>query len=516
MDSGGRKILPRIRPSSAAKQGVEVPFLVASKKDEPTVNGADVQQYKNKPWRAPGFEPAEGTPKRKRQHIDDGRTPSQPLPSVQHLLTVPSNPNANESEMAGPCRLVHHPNGLYYHQGAFIFQSPSPGRDFPVRLSHDTRELSFAALEPDLFDVFKHTWYLRQYVRQRRLQGIDMLWDHVMMNDCYGIESVLHTWSSRYEPGTAQYPASMLYKQCLWLYFHRSIQPSHPTTAYSTVVDDGLHYLRTLEGLLGNADKSFLLIPIFLLGTTAFHPPQRQPVFRALERVDPQRQLGIFAHAVSILDLLWNMMDDGRVSNTWDWERCQSPEITQNVLDRSLVELLHDPFMPEYRPTRVRSPEPMVVEFDQARFRAVPGPAAAAAPPPAAPPPLAPAVSDVRQIRRDSSGEAARLSPSQPISPDDGARNATIAPMPDAVHGELKQERTMSQPELAPAGPRPYVGPPPQSAGTIHTNSELIQALTRKVAKSKSSVPPCPTCGKELKNPSDAQYVCCRQKESTL
>ena len=529
MEPGTRKILPRIRPSSAGKRDLE--FVIEPAKQLPDdaggragvvgVNGTGEggRQYNInlKQWR-PAYEDDDG-PKRKRQNVADSRAPShgqsqsqshsqsqsQVLPGVQHLLTVPTDPNALESQMTSPCRLVRNAqNGLYYNHGAFIFQAPSPGRDFPPRLSHDTRELSFAMLEPELMDIFKHTWYLRQYVRQRRSHGMEIWWDHIMLNDCYGIENVLHTWSSRYEPGSIYYPASMLYKHVLWIYFNRSIQPSMATTGFRAVVDDGLHYLQALEKLLGNVDRSFLLVPIFLLGTTAFEGRQRGNVFRSLERVDPTHQTGVFNHAMHALDLIWGMMDDGRAGATWDWERLQAPDSIQNVMDPSLVDLLRDPFMPEYRPSRVRSPEAMP-EFDTSRFRAAQMPNPAPVPP----------VPEAALNTRTSSGDTGQQSPPHGISPTDNSRSATVHEGSDPAYAELKQERTLSQPELAPAQPRPFLAPPPPSS-SIHSNSELLHALTRKVAKTKSTVPPCPTCGKELKNPSDAQYEIPKQDRLCL
>lgn len=499
MDTGGRKILPRIRPSSGGKRDIELVVESAKSGEEggAAVNGKEGPYIINlKQWR-PAYDD-EG-PKRKRQTFADSRqTPGQVLPGVQQLLTVPSDPNAVESQMTSPCRLVRNPqNGLYYNHGAFIFQAPSPGnRDFPPRISHDTRELSFAVLEPELMDIFKHTWYLRQYVRQRRSQGMEIWWDHIMLNDCYGIENVLHTWSSRYEPGSIYYPASMLYKHVLWLYFNRSIQPSLATTGFRAVVDDGIHYLSALETMLGNADRSFLLVPIFLLGTTAFERRQRDALFRSLEGVDPTHQVGIFEHAMYTLELIWNMMDDGRAGATWDWERLSNPARPQTILDPSLVDLLRDPFMLDYRPSRVRSPEAMT-DFDTSRFRAAPVPNSAPVPP----------VSEAALNTRTSSGDTGRQTPPQGISPTDASRSATVVEGSETQMSEMRPERTMSQPELAPAQPRPFLAPPPPSSSSIHSNPDLHNTFApmRKIMKTKSTVPPCRTCGKELKNPSDAQ-----------
>lgn len=509
MEPGGRKILPRIRPSSAG-QGpgdVEVAIEPARRREDGggggvISNGTDGKHIINlKNWR-PMYE--EEGPPRKRQHVVDSRAQSQVLPGVQQLPTVPTDPEQVEAQMSTPCRLVRNPqNGLYYSHGAFIFKSPSPpGYDFPRSIANDARPFSFATIEPDLMDVFKHAWYLRQYARSQRAHGRQIWWDHTMMNDSYGIDSTLHSWSSRYEPGTAQYPASMLYKNVLWLYFNRSIQPSISTTSFRDVVDDGLHHLQILDRGLGSTDRLFLLVPLFLLGTTSFETHQRQTVWRYLERIDPVYQTGSTSHAMHVLEIIWGMMDDHRVVDTWNWERLQDPASTQHVLDRSLVELLQDPWIPGHPPARVRSPEAMP-EFDSSRFRAAPP----------LPPASVPPVPEGALNTRNSSGDTGRQTPSQGVSPTDASRPAAIRE--GSEHwADARQERTMSQPELAPAPPgqpRPFLAPPPPSSGMLANNELLssLRAFTRKVPQvvkaNKSSVPPCQVCGKELKNPSDAQ-----------
>lgn len=512
MEPGARKILPRLRPTSSGHgDGELAPESARSREDGGSVvisNGAD-GKYK---LSLKGLRPLpdEGPP-RKRQNVSDIRAPSQSLPSVQQLL-VQNDPAQVEAQMSLPCRLVRNPqNGLYYSHGAFIFKSPSPpGYDFPRSLSHDARPFSFASVEPELMDVFKHAWYLRQYVRLQRYQAAsstEMWWDHKMMNDCYGIDNVLHTWSSRYEPGTGQYPASMLYKTVLWLYFNRSIQPSISTTSFRDVVDDGLHHLQVLDRAMGpgSADRSFLLVPIFLLGATAFDRQQRSAIWRALERADPGYQSGAAAHAMFILQRVWDMMDDSNSGATWDWERLQDPVSAQNVQisDRSLVDLLRDPFEPQYQSVRPPSPEAQP-EFDTSRFRAAPMPNQAPVPP----------MPEGALNTRNSSGDTGRQTPSQGVSPTDISRSAVLAEGSGSQYGDPRPERNLSQPELAPAPaqPRPFLAPPPPGpSNVVMTKDELfnqIRSFTRKVpqiVKSKSSVPPCHVCGKELKNPSDAQ-----------
>ena len=479
MESGGRKLLPRIQPAERSIEGAAEP--VRQQENGDTGGGG-----KHAAWRGPTED--EDAPKRKRQHIEDdgsqsqGQSQSQALPSLRHMLTAPSRPVSLENDRIGPSRLIRLHNGAYADQGAFVFLALPPNREFPLSIYQDPRELSFATIEPELMDVFRYAWYLRQHVRQKALQAYNLWYDHILINDAYGIDNILHTWCSRYDPGSIQYPASMLYKNCLWLFFNRSIQPSQPSTAFTQVVDDGLHYLRTIDSLLGPADKSVLLIPLFLLGTSAFYPVQKHDIREFLHRLDHSCGVGSVNHALRSLEHLWDMMVDDRVASSWDWEKYQAHDNIIGAIDRSLIELLWDPLFTGYRTSRVRSPDRM--DFDSVRFR--PGPAPA--PPPSAPPP------QPEPARNQADEVEAEYSPPRSTSP---PRQSTMSTDAETVQAERKDSNA--------GAPRPFLAPPPPSS--VQTNSELLQSLNRKSAKTKSLVPPCSTCGKELKNPSDAQSV---------
>ena len=280
MEPGVRKILPRVQPSEAERDHDGAV--------EPTRNGTAATEINSSAaaprWRPPVEE--EPGHKRKRQHVEEG-SQSQTLPSLRQLLTAPSRTYAAENDRLGSARIVRTLNGAYVHEGPYKFLAPHPSRDFPVSVSSDARELSFAMVEPELMMIFRCAWNLRHYIRLKRLQGEHWL-DHVFFNDSYGIENMLYNWTSRYEPGSLQYPLSVLYKHCLWLFFNRSIQASQTSPAFAQVVDDGVHFLRTIENALGPAgDRSVLLIPLFLLGSSAFYPSQRREVWEGLDRLDP-------------------------------------------------------------------------------------------------------------------------------------------------------------------------------------------------------------------------------------
>ena len=481
MESGVRKILPRVQPTGGERDSEPTAEAIrngngvieASRSERPTA------------WRYSMEE--QGAPKRKRQHLEEHSPRSQTLPSLRQLLPVSANPHAIEVESTGPVRLIRTSKNTYGQQGAFKFLAPRPPREFPASISADPRELSFAQVEPELMEVFKHAWYLRHYIRAKRLSG-ETWQDHVYCNDVYGIDNILHTWICRYEPGHLQYPASILYKQCLWIFFNRSIQISQSTAAFRHMVDDGLHFLRTFENELGpTGDRSILLIPIFLLGSTSFYAGQRNEIWTSLDRLDPSYTIDAVHHAAKSLERIWEMMDDGRAAVSWDWEKFQAHEYSMAQADRSLIELLWDPLAPPPAPpvARVRSPE--TYDFDPSRFRAAPAPV------PQPPPP---------EMPHSQREEAEAYSPPQQRSPP--RHQSTVSVDAEVMRVDDNQEGALSHSESLSA-PRPFLAPPPPQSN-VHSN-DIIQVLQRKSTKSKSSVPPCATCGKELKNPSDAQSV---------
>ncbi|KAK5163767.1 uncharacterized protein LTR77_010440 [Saxophila tyrrhenica] len=492
MEPGVRKILPRAPPT-----GVERDSEVAHSA-EALRNGNGLIDH-TRPERVTGWRNAtveeEGAPKRKRQHVEESSPANHPLPPMRQVMPpqIAQQPLL-DSERAGPARLIRTGFNAYSQQGTHRFLSPPPPRDFPAAIHSDPRDLSFAVVEPDLMELFRRAYYLRHHVRPKRLSGA--VWcDHVYFNDTYAIDNILRNWISRYEPGVLQYPASILYKQCLWIFFSRSIQPSESTSAFRHMVDDGLHFLRTFENELGaHGDRSVLLIPIFILGSTSFYAGQRQEIWTSLNRLDPSYSIDTVMHAARSLERIWEMMDDGRVSATWDWEKYQAHDYAGAQVDRSLIELLWDPLAPPPPPpqtaARVRSPEQY--DFDPGRFRAAPVPIQ---------PPPQPQPRDASQPKREEGEEH-----SPPQHPPRHHSTASVDAEPMRVDASQEGHHPPPHPYAeAAATPRAFIPPPPPHVN-MHTNNDIIQVLQRKSSnKSKSTVPPCTTCGKELKNPSDAQ-----------
>ena len=486
MESGVRKILPRA-PYSGEGRDSESASADAFRNGNGVAEGPRLERVTG--WRHATEE--EGQPKRKRQHMEESSPSQHPLPSLRQMMPQqPSQQPLRESERAGPARLQRTGFNSYAQQGTLKFLAPRPRQDFPAAICNDHRELSFATVEPELMEIFRHAYHLRHHIRPKRLSGA--VWnDHVTFNDSYAIDNVLRTWISRYEPGVLQYPASILYKQCLWIFFNRSIQISESTAAFRHMVDDGLHFLRTFENELGpTGDRSVLLVPIFILGSTSFYAGQRQEIWTSLNRLDPSYSVDAVMHAARSLERIWEMMDDGRVSASWDWEKHQAHDFNMAQADRSLIELLWDPIPPPPQIARVRSPE--TYDFDPGRFRAAPAQVPIPPPPPQHSQQLPP---EHVQSQRD---EVEEMSPPQHRSPPRHLSTASADTEPMRIDGTQDSNHTQQE------TPRPFLAPPPPSG--VHPNNDIIQVLHRsKSIKSKSTVPPCSACGKELKNPSDAQ-----------
>ncbi len=191
MEHGGRKLLPRVQPPVEHR-----PDGIEAVRNGNRTTGVH-EAVHNQVWRSPMRE--DSGPKRKRQHLEDPHVDNQALPSVRALLNPAMLEAKIEPEERGHARLIAVSSRTYFHEGLFKFQAPPPSRDFPKTLSEDLRPLSFTVVEPELMNVFRQTWYLRQYIRLKRLRGESWL-DHIWINDCFGVDNILRTWTSRYEP----------------------------------------------------------------------------------------------------------------------------------------------------------------------------------------------------------------------------------------------------------------------------------------------------------------------------
>ena len=61
-------------------------------------------------------------------------------------------------------------------------------------------------------------------------------------------------------------------------------------------------------------------LPLFLLGCAAFEQDQRPPISAAFDKLRLWSCLGNISNAREIVEQMWQLMDEGRENETWDWE----------------------------------------------------------------------------------------------------------------------------------------------------------------------------------------------------
>ena len=141
--------------------------------------------------------------------------------------------------------------------------------------------------------------------------------DYETLSDAQAIDAGLRSWVCTQPAGSPRYTASMLYRQCTWLYLHRTILSSQHDDNLWDAVNDGLEYLRQLPS--DSSTQSILLMPVFLLGCSAFDTEHRPDIERAFESLEAYSKLGNIMYARKVVHKVWELMDAGD-PNSWDWE----------------------------------------------------------------------------------------------------------------------------------------------------------------------------------------------------
>ncbi|EME81023.1 uncharacterized protein MYCFIDRAFT_204155 [Pseudocercospora fijiensis CIRAD86] len=173
-----------------------------------------------------------------------------------------------------------------------------------------------------LFGYISRIRLLRDQIRQYRDQGVQHWYPHVE-EEAFILDELLRNWTPSCPPDTPRFVASLLYKQCTWLYLARTTLASQRDPQFKQAVDQGLSYLRMLPWDSDDGSgsmQSILLMPLFLLGCAAFEPEQRPEIAQAFQRLQEWSKLGNIKFARQIVEEVWQMMDDGRQHETWDWE----------------------------------------------------------------------------------------------------------------------------------------------------------------------------------------------------
>ncbi|KAF2174157.1 hypothetical protein M409DRAFT_49024 [Zasmidium cellare ATCC 36951] len=176
-----------------------------------------------------------------------------------------------------------------------------------------------------LFGLMSRIRHLRDTIRAKKTVRPGFCWlSHPEVQvETYRIDDEIRKWECRYVPESPRFKTSLLYRQCVWVYLWRTVFPSEPHPALKTAVDGGLKLLNELPS--GDIDdvggtQSVLLMPVFLLGCAAFEQEQRRHITEAFYRLKTWSRLGNISRAEEVVRDVWELMDQGREQESWDWE----------------------------------------------------------------------------------------------------------------------------------------------------------------------------------------------------
>lgn len=159
---------------------------------------------------------------------------------------------------------------------------------------------------------------IRDSVRVCRARGIPIKGDRVLLNEASAIDAELRAWQSSQPVNSDEHILSLLYRQCTWVYLYRTLLPaSIHDIRLRDAVDAGIVALTTLTP--DSAAYAMLLLPLFLLGCSAFQPSQRPAIDAAFGSLARYRKYAAVGYAQGVMHQMWQMMDAGD-DRAWDWE----------------------------------------------------------------------------------------------------------------------------------------------------------------------------------------------------
>ncbi|OOF96653.1 hypothetical protein ASPCADRAFT_206839 [Aspergillus carbonarius ITEM 5010] len=176
----------------------------------------------------------------------------------------------------------------------------------------------FLGVFDGLFNYISEVTRIRDRIRQRSNEGYEPAVDYQILGDAVSIDSAIRAWETSYAPNTPNYYLAQLYRQSTWVYLYRTIRPSRPSEKIAQVVDDGLSFLDQLPQDAGA--YSIVLMPLFLLGCSAFVPRQRERIKKGFETLKAYSNLRNIEPAFKVVERVWDVMDT-KIEESWDWEK---------------------------------------------------------------------------------------------------------------------------------------------------------------------------------------------------
>ncbi|KAJ5130616.1 uncharacterized protein N7515_006655 [Penicillium bovifimosum] len=176
----------------------------------------------------------------------------------------------------------------------------------------------FLGVFDGLFNYISEITQLRDRIRARFDEGYEPAVDYQTLSEAVAIDTAIRTWETSHQADTPNWYLAQLYRQSTWVYLYRTIRPSRPSDKIAQVVDDGLCYLDQLPQDAGAF--SIVLMPLFLLGCSAFLPEQRQRITQGFDNLKSYSNLRNIEPAFKVVSRVWEIMDT-HMEDSWDWEK---------------------------------------------------------------------------------------------------------------------------------------------------------------------------------------------------
>jgi hypothetical protein len=177
---------------------------------------------------------------------------------------------------------------------------------------------AFLGIFDGLFNYISEITKLRDRIRKRYNDGYEPAVDYQTLREAVSIDSALRVWEPSYPAETANWYAAQLYRQSTWVYLYRTIRPSRPSEKISEVVNEALRYLDHLP--LNAGAYSIMLMPVFLLGCSAFEQAQRDRILKGFNDLLRYSNLRNIEPSLKVVKRVWEVMDT-RMEDSWDWEK---------------------------------------------------------------------------------------------------------------------------------------------------------------------------------------------------
>ncbi|KAJ6020675.1 hypothetical protein N7540_006179 [Penicillium herquei] len=176
----------------------------------------------------------------------------------------------------------------------------------------------FVGVFDGLFNYISQVTQLRDRIRARFNEGYEPAVDYQTLSQAVQIDTAIRKWKTLHESDSSNWCLAQLYRQSTWVYLFRTIRPSRHSEKIAQVVDDGLAYLDRLPQDAGA--YSIVLMPLFLLGCSAFLPKQRERISKGFESLKAYSNLRNIEPAFKVVSRVWEIMDT-KMEDSWDWEK---------------------------------------------------------------------------------------------------------------------------------------------------------------------------------------------------